>query len=382
VFSSRAVAMKHRLARLLGNGPAVAALREAVRLAAASDARVLIRGESGVGKALVAASIHSQSERTAGPLVTIDCARTSGPALESELFGRAADTSEETSGLLERADGGTAFIAEIGKLSLEMQALILRFLQSGEIHRIGASRAAYADVRTIAGTSRDLGERTETKEFREDLYYRLNVIQISVAPLRQRAEDVPLLLHHFLRTYSEQYGGPSPRIDAGLVDRLSEYRWPGNVRELKQVAELLVVRYAGRLVTSEDVQPLLDANSSATADVAAAEKPIAERALDRMTRNGESFWSAVHQPFRARDLSRTDVRHILYAGLAQSGGSYPRLAALFHVAPADYRRFLAFLRREHVATPGRLSSLRPALASRGVPRTATIQRLPERAPGR
>jgi DNA-binding NtrC family response regulator len=370
--------MKHRLARLLGNGPAMAALRDAVRLAAGSDARVLIRGESGVGKSLVAASIHTQSVRTAGPLVTIDCARTSGPALESQIFGRAADTSEETSGLLERADGGTAFIAEIGRLSLEMQALVLRFLQSGEIRRIGASRAGYADVRTIAGTSRDLGERTETKEFREDLYYRLNVIQISVAPLRQRAEDIPLLLHHFLRTYSEEYEGPPPRIDAGLVDRLSEYRWPGNVRELKQVAELLVVRYAGRLVTSEDVQPLLEATASATTDTG-VEKPIAERALDRMTRNGESFWSAVHQPFRARDLSRTDVRHILYAGLAQSGGSYPRLAALFRVAPADYRRFLAFLRREHVATPGRLSSLRPAIVSQPLPRHARLHRLPDRA---
>ena len=205
--------------RLIGCSAAVRDLEQEVECAARSDAKVLITGESGVGKEILARLIHRRSARAHAQLLTINCAGLPDSLLESELFGhvRGAFTGayRDKVGLLEMAHRGTIFMDEVGEMSLRMQALLLRFLESGEIQRVGSDRPqTRVDVRVIAATNRNLIERIATKDFREDLYYRLNVIHLTVPPLRERREDIPDLLDYFLRAYAERHGVPTPTLVA------------------------------------------------------------------------------------------------------------------------------------------------------------------------
>src|SRR5512140_2879943 len=224
--------------QLIGHSPAVAELRDEVGYAARSDAKILITGESGVGKEVVARLIHRQSNRSRAQLVTINCAGLPDSLLESELFGhvRGSFTGayRDKPGLLETAHNGTIFMDEVGEMSLRMQALLLRFLESGEIQRVGAERAqARVNVRVIAATNRNLTDRIASKDFREDLYYRLNVIHLTVPSLRDRREDVAELLDHFIGHYSVRHSLPIPKLAPEALQQLVGYNWPGNVRELK-----------------------------------------------------------------------------------------------------------------------------------------------------
>src|SRR5512143_2901873 len=203
--------------QLIGVSAALRSLQEDLEYAARSDAKILITGESGVGKEVVARLIHRQSPRSRAQLVTINCAGLPDSLLESELFGhvRGSFTGayRDKPGLLELAHSGTIFMDEVGEMSLRMQALLLRFLESGEIQRVGAERPqARVNVRVIAATNRNLTERIASKEFREDLYYRLNVIHLTIAPLRERREDVPELLQHFIAHYSQRHSVPPPSV--------------------------------------------------------------------------------------------------------------------------------------------------------------------------
>src|SRR5262245_18248655 len=194
--------MNERYEQLIGSSVAIRAVQGELQYAARSDAKVLLTGESGVGKEVVARQIHALSRRSAAPLVTMNCAGLNESLLESELFGhvRGSFTGayRDRLGFLEMADGGTIFMDEVGEMSLRMQALLLRFLESGEIQRVGADRQrARVDVRVIAATNRNLVDRVSVNAFREDLYYRLNVIHIPIPTLRERREDIPLLLRHF-----------------------------------------------------------------------------------------------------------------------------------------------------------------------------------------
>ncbi len=328
--------------------------------AARSDAKVLLTGESGVGKEVVARLIHDQSRRRSVKLVALNCAAVPDSLLESELFGhvRGSFTGayRDKPGLLELANSGTIFLDEIGETSLRMQALMLRFLENGEIWRIGADRVqATSDVRVVAATNRDLADRIAQREFRADLYYRLNVLHIKIPPLRERRDDIPQFLDHFMRVYADRHLTPLPELTPAARAALIAYDWPGNVRELKNLIERLVVRRRSGPVDEPDLPTEVLGLSRRGPVVAPGEAaPVRSRAddlYDRMAVQGESFWSAVHPLFTARDMTRDDLRAIISRGLTQTRGSYRLVLQLFNMPAEDYKPFLNFLRKHQCHMP-------------------------------
>jgi len=344
---------------LVGLGTAIRAIESEIEYAARSDAKVLITGESGVGKEVIARLVHQRSRRAHTPLVTINCAGIPDSLLESALFGHVKGSFtgayRDRLGLLEVANGGTIFLDEIGEMSLRMQALLLRFLENGEIQRVGSDRIqSRVDVRVIAATNRNLLERIGSKDFREDLYYRLNVIHITIPPLRQRREDIPVFLQYFLRSYAERHRAVAPELSPDALAALVAYAWPGNVRELKNVAERLVIRSQGGLIVTTDLPLEMQRAPVQVRPATAAAAPpysAADALFDRMVTGGESFWDVVHAPFMARDLTRQDLRAVLCRGLQQTGGSYKVLVELFNMNEGDYKRLLNFLRKHDCQVP-------------------------------
>jgi transcriptional regulator with PAS, ATPase and Fis domain len=340
---------------LIGRSAALRTVQQEVEYAARSDAKVLITGASGVGKEIVAHLIHTRSKRRHAPLFTINCAALPDTLLESELFGHTrgsfTDAYRDKRGLLESAHAGTVFMDEVGEMSLRMQALLLRFLESGEIQRIGNDdrRRLSSDVRVIAATNRRILDDVQAGNFREDLYYRLNVIHITIPPLRERREDVAPLLDHFLRQFAEQHGVPLPTASTEAMHALEEYEWPGNVRELRNIAERLICRCPGTIIERHDlprevVSSLAVAN--ATPSTTRPTTPMVGQAiLERMVTGGESFWHCAYEPFMSRDLTRDDLRFLVRAGLEETRGNYKALVQLFNMQPQDYKRFLSFLRK-------------------------------------
>ena len=327
-----------------------------IERAARSDAKVLITGKSGVGKEIAARLIHRQSQRANHALVTINCAAVPDSLLESELFGHTrgsfTDAHRDRAGRLELGHHGTIFFDEVGEMSLRMQALLLRFLETGEIHRVGATYAARAgvDVRVIAATNRNLADRIASGHFREDLYYRLNVININIPPLCQRAEDIPELLRHFFAVYARVHRVEEPDVSAEALAKLVVYDWPGNVRELKNVVERLTLRPRARSapISPSDLPPEIGMAARPTPHLPSRPQPPrapskAQVIFDSMVEGHEPFWSAVHSPFMTRDLTRSDVREIIAKGF-QTAGNYKSLARLFNLPPLDYKRFMNFLR--------------------------------------
>ena len=272
-------------------------------------------------------------------------------------------------GLLEMAHRGTVFLDEVGEMGPRMQALLLRFLETGEIQRVGADRVqSKLDVRVIAATNRDPVEHVAAKTFRADLYYRLNVIDITIPPLRSRREDIPVLLDHFLQRYSEQHGTPAPTFEPEAMGAMVGYDWPGNVRQLKNAAERLIVRGCGAVITIDDLPPaVLGVRSgSAAEDLPAREsgaeapvvfvsepaaRTVVDQMFDRMVKQRESFWSIVYSAYMVRDLTRTDLRAIITRGLQETAGNYKMLVELFNMERTDYKRFLNFLRKQECQVP-------------------------------
>jgi DNA-binding NtrC family response regulator len=246
---------------MVGTSKALTAVLESVRRAAPTKVRVLITGESGVGKELVAKAIHDLSRRAPGPFVKLNCAAMNETLVESELFGheKGAFTGADKRhlGRFERADGGTLFLDEIGELPLGTQAKLLRVLQEGELERVGGSGTVKVDVRVIAATNRNLVEEAGKGTFREDLYYRLNVIPIHVPPLRERAEDIPDLARFILEKSCVENDLPPKDWDPAALQALQAHRWPGNVRELVHVVDRLAILAPGAVVTAADVKAAL-----------------------------------------------------------------------------------------------------------------------------
>jgi transcriptional regulator with PAS, ATPase and Fis domain len=335
-------------------------IRSEAEWAARSDAKVLLTGESGVGKDIVARVIHQQSLRRHMPLVTINCVSVTDSLLESELFGhvRGSFTGayRDRVGLLETAHKGTIFLDEVCEMTPRMQALLLRFMETGEIQRVGSDRVQNnLDVRVLAATNRDPQELVANKLFREDLYYRLNVIDIRIPPLRNRKEDIPVLFEHFLRYYSERRGIAVPSLAPDVLNAIVEYAWPGNVRQMKNVAERLIVRAQQAMVlTLADLPPEISGQArpaTAIAPPLPKEKAAIEQVFDRMVKQRESFWSVVYPDFMARDLTRSDLRFIVKRGLQETSGSYKMLVELLNMKPTDYKRFLNFLRKHECHVP-------------------------------
>jgi DNA-binding NtrC family response regulator len=347
---------------ILGNTAAIVQLRADAAAAARSDAKVLLTGESGVGKEVVSQVIHGQSPRSGQPFVTINCAAISETLLESELFGhtRGSFTGayRDRSGLLERAHRGTAFMDEIGETTPRMQGLLLRFLETGEIQPVGSERAqTRVDVRIIAATNRNLRDQVECGQFREDLFYRLNVIHLKVPPLRERRDDLPLLLDHFLRSFAAQYQTEVPRLSKEALERCQDYDWPGNIRELKNVVERLVVLRRSGWVERDDIQldrSRVDRSADDRAEPQAAQpllQPAADRLLREIVDEGRSFWSAAYAPFMTRDLTREDLRRLVTTGLKRVGGDYRALTRLFNMPDDDTSRLITVLRKYHCHVP-------------------------------
>lgn len=338
---------------LMGTSDAVCKLRTAVAIASASDAKVLITGDTGTGKEVVAQLVHAQSARAQRELIALNCAGIPETLLESELFGheRGSFTGAETlrEGLLQRAHGGTVLLDEVGETSPRMQAMLLRFLDSGEIQRLGGRSKKCVDVRLIAATNRDLARSVADKEFRLDLFYRLNVLHLSTTALHERREDIPLLLAHFLGMCSRSYEHPLPTLTAGALEALVQYEWPGNVRELRNVAERLVLRRVERMLEASDVSREFIVSTprcrrDPTAHPAGTIHGDAEL-YRRLTEDRESFWSVVQGPFTAHDLTRDHVRSVLSRGLRETQGNYRALALLLNMDAGAYRWTMNFVRK-------------------------------------
>jgi two-component system nitrogen regulation response regulator NtrX len=242
---------------IVGESTPIKKIKDTIDKIAPTDARVLITGENGSGKELVARWIHEKSLRNKGSLVEVNCAAIPGELIESELFGheKGSFTSavKQRIGKFEQANGGTLFLDEIGDMSLNAQAKVLRALQEGKITRVGADRDINVDVRVIAATNKDLLKEVENKNFRLDLYHRLGVIIVHVPSLNDRTSDIPLLIEHFLSDVAAEYGQPVKDMDKRALDLLQKHKWTGNIRELRNVVERLII-LSGKTITAADVE--------------------------------------------------------------------------------------------------------------------------------
>jgi len=287
---------------IVGESRALKEVLEKVERIAPTRAYVLITGENGTGKELVAREIHRLSERVKGPFIEVNCAAIPHELIESELFGheKGAFTGAHArrTGKFELADGGTLFLDEVGDMSLAAQAKVLRALQDGIVQRVGGSVSIAVDVRVLAATNKDLAEEIEAGNFREDLYYRLNVVPLHVPSLSRRKEDIPLLVEHFARVYCQQNRMPPKRFERAAIEALVERHWPGNVRELRNTVERLVILTPGDTVSVTDVEALSGPRDAASspADLIehhtsfndyrdAAEKAFLTRKLDEQDWN-------------------------------------------------------------------------------------------------
>ena len=348
--------MRHLNTDLIGTSAEMAELREEIERISLSEAKVLVTGESGVGKELVARAIHDGSERARQPFVPINCAGIPETLLESELFGHVKGSFtgayRDKAGKLEMGDRGTVFLDEIGEMTLRMQGMLLRFLETGELQKVGSDHATVRlNVRVIAATNRDLRERIGQGQFREDLFYRLNVIHLIVPPLRDRRADIPILVDHFIHRFSRN-GSSVKSLASDAMAAMVEYPWPGNVRELENAVERLVVKARGEMASVDDL-PLeirMQRNVSLRPK-RERRRTVADDLYKRLVDEQESFWHVVYPMYMQREITRDNVREIVRRGLEEARGNYRIVAKLFNMAPNDYKRFLNFLRKHDCQLP-------------------------------
>jgi transcriptional regulator with GAF, ATPase, and Fis domain len=342
--------------QLTGRSAEVAALEQEIDRVARSDAKVLITGESGVGKEIVARAIHSRGPRAGHVFAPVNCAGLPETLLESELFGHVKGSFtgayRDKPGKLETAHMGTIFLDEVGEMTLRMQGLLLRFLETGEIQKVGADGSGrIVNVRVIAATNRDLREMIKQGTFREDLFYRLNVIHIVVPPLRDRREDIPVLANEFLAQFSGNRGHITA-ISPEAMKALSEYSWPGNVRELENVIERLVVTVSGPTIEVEHLSSEIRSYDAVLLrPKRERRRTVADDLYKRMIEQHESFWTAVYPLFMDREITRANVREVVRRGLEEARGNYKIVARLFNMEARDYKRFLNFLRKHDCQIP-------------------------------
>jgi DNA-binding NtrC family response regulator len=291
---------------IVARSPLMQAVLRDAALVAVSDSRVLITGESGVGKEILADVIHAWSRRTSGPLVKVNCAAIPENLLESELFGHEkgafTGATNQRIGRFEQAGGGTIFLDEIGEMSPQLQAKLLRFTQDGRIHRVGSNREINTDTRILAATHRNLEDEVKRGRFREDLFYRLNVIELGIPPLRERPEDILPLAHQFIAEFSQ---GQS-RISSAVADCLTGYAWPGNVRELRNAMERAALLSRGELILPEHLTPRLRGTASGPAvPEKAAKDGLDPQRLDQMERQ------AILQTLQKQGFNRTETAKAL-----------------------------------------------------------------------
>jgi len=314
------------------------------RRVASGSAKVLITGESGVGKDLIASYIHAHSPRARHRFVAVNCAALTETLLESELFGHTKGSFtgayRDKVGKLKLADHGTIFLDEVGDMSPRMQVMLLRFLENGEIQAVGADAATdRVDARVIAATNRNLSELVATGTFREDLLYRIQVGHIHVPPLRHRREDVrPLVEHITART------GRTTTFSEEALTAFEAYRWPGNVRELQNVIEQLVWMSGADVIDARHLPPAVRAAvGQAAMPVRERRRQLADDLYAGLVSGAFSFWGQIYELFLNRDITRHDVRELLRRGLTTTCGNYRALVKLFGMQESEYKRFLNFI---------------------------------------
>jgi DNA-binding NtrC family response regulator len=354
---------------LIGTSAVISDLRQQITRVGLTDAKVLITGESGVGKEVVARHLFAASRRSHGPFITVNCGSIAETLLESELFGHVQGSftgaHRDKPGKLELADTGTIFLDEIGETSTRMQGLLLRLLETGEIQKVGShDQSLRVDVRTIAATNRNLRELVVRGVFREDLFYRLNVINVAVPALRDRKEDVPALVEHFLQRFQAANDRGPMTITTEAMAMLVEYAWPGNVRELQNVIERIVVRGRARTISAEDIPAEVRPVWKPAPAFVERRRSIADELYRRLTDGKESFWTVVYPLFMRRDIPRDVVRDVVRRGLEDARGNYKVVAGLFNMNPQDYKKFVNFLRKHECQPP--FKEFRPSFARRRV----------------
>jgi transcriptional regulator with PAS, ATPase and Fis domain len=345
---------------LIGESVSLRELQEEIDQVARSDAKVLITGESGVGKELVAQAVHSRSPRATRTFVAVNCAGVPETLLESELFGHVKGSFtgayRDRPGKLEMADHGTIFLDEIGEMTLRMQGLLLRFLETGELQKVGADHiGGRVSVRVIAATNRPLRDMMVQGQFREDLFYRLNVIHLVVPPLRDHKEDIPILIDYFLKRFPGDGRSAQKTLSPETMTTLMEYSWPGNVRELENVIERCVVTGNRPVIEPTDLPPEVR-SPSRNGDGGwhgrrERRRTVADDLFKRITEQRESFWTAVYPLYMQREITRSSVRDLVRKGLKEARGNYKIVARMFNMEQSDYKRFLNFLRKHDCQVP-------------------------------
>ena len=344
----------------VGTSPAIRSIRETIRKVAPSDATVLITGENGTGKEVVARLMHRLSTRAARPFVVVNCPALPPNLQEAELFGverRVATDVDSRTGILETADGGAVLLDEIGDLDCSAQAKILRFVQDKTVERVGGRRIIKLDVRILAATNHDLHRLIDEDRFRLDLYHRLNTFTIAIPPLRERREDIAPLLAHFLAR------GPAPHltVSSEALDMLMGYGYPGNVRELERIVQRAQIMADGPAIQPADLPVFGSPIDVCGVNGTETSMTLAADLYDRVVRRHESFWIAVHRPFLDRSLQIGAVRGLIAKGYGDAQGSYRRMGRLFGIESfQEYKRLTAFLRNQDLLP----RSNRPVLRAR------------------
>jgi transcriptional regulator with PAS, ATPase and Fis domain len=344
--------------QLIGNSPVMAELRQEIDRVARSDAKVLITGESGVGKELVARSVHARGLRAGRAFAAVNCAGIPETLLESELFGHVKGSFtgayRDKPGQFELADRGTMFLDEIGEMTLRMQGLLLRFLETGEIQKVGADRmGSPVDVRILSSTNRNLRAMVKEGTFREDLLYRINVIHLTVAPLRERRDDIPHLVKYFLALFTQRNGYIVHDISEEALAVLCAHDWPGNVRELQNVIERVVVTGRHEVAIPDDLPMEIrrPAGNGASRPRRERRRTIADDLYKQLVDERQSFWTTVYPLYMQREISRSNMRDLVRKGLEEARGNYKIVARLFNMEQHEYKRFLNFLRKHDCQLP-------------------------------
>ena len=326
---------------------------EMARRASASRSKVLITGETGVGKEVVARYIHDSSPDAKRPFVALNCAGVPDTLLESELFGHVKGSFtgayRDKPGKLRQAHGGTIFLDEVGEMTPRMQGLLLRFLDTGEMQRVGEDEyhaGITVSARVIAATNRDLPRLALQGLFREDLLFRIRVVHLHVPPLRERREDIRPLLHHFI-----EHLAPALRLTKAAWEAIESYRWPGNVRELQNVIEQLALVASDRAV-DVDVLPWMKtalAGGRTGRERRRDRDGVASELLAQIAAGHGTFWDQVYDAFVTHDLTRHNLRDFIALALERTGGSYRDMLPLLQLPDSDYKRLLKFLSRHDCA---------------------------------
>jgi two-component system nitrogen regulation response regulator NtrX len=315
--------------RMIGKSPAMQSVLEQIRKVAPTEGRVLILGESGTGKELIARAIHDNSKRRDKPFVKVNCAAIPEELIESELFGSVkgafTGATETRQGKFSQADGGTLFLDEVGDMSLKVQAKVLRALQEGEIEKVGGSKVERVDVRVVAATNKNLEDEARKGRFREDLYFRLNVIPLISPALRQRRDDIPILIDYFIDSYCSENGFRKIRVTEAARDVLAQYDWPGNIRELKNMIERLVIMSSDRQVEVADLPAHLHSTGIGTKTTFSAEGSSLKEVREGVEKAyilqalQKHNWN-ISQTAKALGIDRTNLhKKINYYGISTEG---------------------------------------------------------------